>query len=418
MVGGAHLHGEVRVTGAKNSVLKLMAAALLAPGETTLHRVPDILDVEIMAELLRRLGCTVDHDAAAGTVVVDVPEKLDHRADYDLVRRMRASINVLGPLVVRSGAADVALPGGDAIGSRPLDFHVAGLARMGALVDSEHGFIVARAPDGLDGAPIYLDFPSVGATENLLMAATLARGTTIIDNAAREPEIVDLCRMLHKMGALIDGIGTSTLEIQGVERLSPVEHETVPDRMLAGTYAFAAVMTRGSVTIHDARAEHLELPLEKLTQTGATVERLPDGFRVSMDRRPRAVDVVTLPYPGFPTDLQPMVLALNAVAEGAAMVTENVFEARFMFVDELVRLGADVRTDGHHAVVRGREQLSAAPVRATDIRAGAGLVVAALCAEGETTVSDAFHVDRGYPGFVEAMRDLGADVTREPDPFA
>jgi UDP-N-acetylglucosamine 1-carboxyvinyltransferase len=224
--------------------------------------------------------------------------------------------------------------------------------------------------------------------------------------------------MLQAMGALIDGVGTSTLEIEGVDVLSPVEHETVPDRMLAGTFAFAAVMTRGDVTIHDARAEHLELPLEKLTQTGAVVERLPDGFRVTMDRRPRAVDVVTLPYPGFPTDLQPMVLALNAVAEGAAMVTENVFEARFMFVDELVRLGADVRTDGHHAVVRGREVLSAAPVRATDIRAGAGLVVAALCAEGETTVSDAFHVDRGYPGFLEALQGLGASVTREPDPFA
>jgi UDP-N-acetylglucosamine 1-carboxyvinyltransferase len=418
VVGGARLQGEVRVTGAKNSVLKLMAASLLAPGRTLLRRVPDILDVEIMGELLRRLGCTVDHDHAAGTVLVDVPDKLDHRADYDLVRQMRASINVLGPLIVRTGAAEVALPGGDAIGSRPLDFHVAGLARMGALVDSEHGFILARAPEGLVGAPIYLDFPSVGATENLLMAATLARGTSVIDNAAREPEIVDLCRMLQQMGARIEGVGTSTLEIEGVDTLRPVEHETVPDRMLAGTYAFAAVMTRGDVTIRDALPGHLELPLEKLTQTGAEVERLADGFRVSMNRRPRAVDVVTLPYPGFPTDLQPMVLALNAVAEGAAMVTENIFEARFMFVDELVRLGADVRTDGHHAVVRGREQLSAAPVRATDIRAGAGLVVAALCAEGETTVSDAFHVDRGYPGFVDALRGLGADVTREPDPFA
>ena len=406
------------MTGAKNSALKLMAAALLAPGTTVLTRVPDILDVEIMAELLRRLGCTVGHDPATGTVRVDVPEKIDHRADYDLVRRMRASINVLGPLVTRSGAAEVALPGGDAIGSRPLDFHVAGLARMGAVVDSEHGFIVARAPDGLVGAPIYLDFPSVGATENLLMAATLAHGTTVIDNAAREPEIVDLARMLQQMGAQIDGVGTSTLEVQGVDALTPVAHEVVPDRMLAGTYAFAAAMTRGDVTVRAARAEHLELPLEKLTQTGAHVERLADGFRVAMDRRPRAIDVVTLPYPGFPTDLQPIVLALNAVAEGAAMVTENVFEARFMFVDELVRLGADVRTDGHHAVVRGKERLSAAPVRATDIRAGAGLVVAALCAEGETTVSDAFHVDRGYPGFVEALRALGAEVSREPDPFA
>ena len=220
------------------------------------------------------------------------------------------------------------------------------------------------------------------------------------------------------MGARIAGVGTSTLEIEGVEVLSPVRHETVPDRMLAGTYAFAAVMTRGDVTVQGAHADHLELPLDKLEQAGATVQRYVDGFRVSMDRRPRAVDVVTLPYPGFPTDLQPMVLALNAVAEGAAMVTENIFEARFMFVDELRRLGAEVRTDGHHAVVRGRERLSGAPVRATDIRAGAGLVIAGLCADGESTVSDAYHVDRGYPGFVEALQSLGAGVTREPDPYA
>ncbi|MCU0266739.1 MAG: UDP-N-acetylglucosamine 1-carboxyvinyltransferase [Actinomycetia bacterium] len=416
VVGGARLVGEVRVPGAKNSVLKLMAAALLAPGTTTIREVPEILDVQIMGELLQRLGCTVQRDADAAAVCITVPEQPGHQADYDLVRRMRASICVLGPLVARCGAADVARPGGDAIGSRPLDFHVDGLERLGATVETEHGFIVAKAPQGLVGAPIWLDFPSVGATENLLMAAVLARGTTTIDNAAREPEIVDLAVMLTQMGARIGGIGTSTLEVEGVDALHPVDHATVPDRIIAGTWAIAAAMTRGDVTVRHARAEHLEIALDKLATAGAEVARLPDGFRVSMDRRPRAVDVVTLPYPGFPTDLQPMVLGLNAVAEGSAMVTENVYEARFMFVDELARLGADVRTDGHHAVVRGRERLSGAPVRATDIRAGAGLVVAGLVADGVTTVSDSHHIDRGYPGFDAQLRALGADVTREPDP--
>ncbi len=402
------------MAGAKNSVLKLMAAALLAPGRTVVRDVPDILDVEIMAELLKRLGCVVDHDRVQALVSVEVPEILDHRADYDLVRRMRASINVLGPLVARCGAAEVALPGGDAIGSRPLDFHIAGLVRMGATVENEHGYIVARAPQGLSAAMIYLDFPSVGATENLLAAASLARGTSVIDNAAREPEIVDLCQMLQSMGAQISGVGSSTLEVQGVSELHPTDHTTVPDRMVAGTWAVAAAMTRGDISIDNARADHLDLPLDKLARAGADVQRSATGFRVSMSDRPRAVDVVTLPYPGFPTDLQPMVLALNAVADGAAMVTENVYEARFMFVNELVRLGADLRTDGHHAVVRGKERLSAAPVQATDIRAGAGLVLAGLCADGVTTVDHAFHIDRGYPGFIEDIVALGADVRREP----
>jgi UDP-N-acetylglucosamine 1-carboxyvinyltransferase len=413
VVGGARLEGEVRVAGAKNSVLKLMAAALLAPGRTTIRNVPDILDVTIMAELLVRLGCEVKHDREGGVLTVEVPERPDHRADYDLVRRMRASINVLGPLVARCGEADVAMPGGDAIGSRPLDFHVAGLVRMGAVVETAHGFIVAKAPQGLRGAMIYLDFPSVGATENLLTAAVLARGVSVIDNAAREPEIVDLCRMLQSMGAVIDGVGSSTLEVSGVEVLQPTDHTTVPDRMVAGTWAVAAAMTRGDITVTDARPEHLDLPLDKLALAGAEVSRGEDAFRVVMRDRPRAVDVVTLPYPGFPTDLQPMVLALNAVADGAAMVTENVYEARFMFVNELIRLGADLRTDGHHAVVRGRERLSAAPVQATDIRAGAGLVLAALCSDGVTTVDHAYHVDRGYPGFVEDIVRLGADVRRD-----
>ena len=413
VAGGARLAGEVSVTGAKNSVLKLMAASLLAEGRTTLTSVPDILDVTIMAEVLRRLGCTVER--ADGTVTIDVPAQPLHEADYDLVRRIRASIAVLGPLVARCGEAKVALPGGDAIGSRGLDMHVAGLVRLGATVDSEHGYLVARAPR-LTGAQVWLDFPSVGATENLVMAAALAKGTTVIDNAAREPEIVDLCQMLCAMGAQIGGVGTSTLEVEGVEALRPVEHETVPDRIVAGTWAVAATMTRGDVVVRGGRVEHLEMPLDKLVQAGAVVEPQPDGFRVRMETRPRAVDVVTLPYPGFATDFQPLFLGLNTIAEGTAMITENVFESRWMFVDELVRLGADVRTDGKHAVVRGKQQLSGAPVTAHDIRAGAGLVLAGLVADGTTVVHDVHHVDRGYEGFVDKLVALGADVRRDTVP--
>jgi UDP-N-acetylglucosamine 1-carboxyvinyltransferase len=412
IVGGARLTGEVRVTGAKNSVLKLMAAALLAEGTTVLHEVPDILDVEYMAELLRRLGCEVMRDPATRTVSITVPEVPSHKADYDLVRKLRASINVLGPLLARCGQADVALPGGDNIGSRGLDMHVAGLERLGATVRSEHGFLIATRDDRLHGATVWLDFPSVGATENLLMAGALAKGTTVIDNAAREPEIVDICRMLQSMGAQIDGIGTSTLEIEGVDTLSPTEHTTVPDRLVAGTWAVAATMTRGDVTVRNARADHMEIALDKLVHAGALVDELDDGIRVRCHDRPRAVDVVTLPYPGFPTDLQPQFIALNSIARGAAMVTENLFEARFRFVNEMVRLGADVRTDGHHAMVRGKESLSGAPVEAADIRAGAGLVLAGLVAEGVTTVYEPHHVDRGYEGFVEDLVRLGADVTR------
>lgn len=410
VVGGARLSGEVSVGGAKNSALKLMALTLLAPGTSTIGNVPDILDVAIMVELLERLGCQVTRND--DQVCITVPERPEHRADYDLVRRMRASINVLGPLVARVGQAEVALPGGDAIGSRGLDFHVSGLSALGATIKSEHGFIIASAPDGLKGDRIYLDFPSVGATENLLTAAVLAKGTTIIDNAAREPEIIDICNMLTSMGAKIDGVGSSLLTIEGVSTLNPTNHTTIPDRMVAGTWAVAAVMTRGSVRIRNARAKDLELPLGKLEQTGAQVKVEADGFTISMSERPQAVDIVTLPYPGFPTDLQPLVIALNAIAQGTAMVTENVFEARFMFVNEMIRLGADIRTDGHHALIRGREFLSAAPVVATDIRAGAGLVLAGLVTDGITIVEDAYHVDRGYPNFAEQLRALGADVTR------
>ena len=416
VTGGARLAGRVRVTGAKNSALKLMAAALLAPGRTTLDDVPDILDVSIMSEVLRRLGCGVTYErtpdsGGGGRLVVDVPEDPSTETDYDLVRKMRASISVLGPLVARCGSARVALPGGDAIGSRGLDMHIAGLERLGATIESEHGFLVASAPR-LTGTSIWLDFPSVGATENLVMAAVLAEGTTVVDNAAREPEISDLCAMLTAMGARIDGAGTSTITVQGVERLSPVSYRTVPDRIVAGTWAIGAAMTRGDVVVERGVAEHLTVALDKLTDAGAKVTVQDDGFRVQMEDRPRCVDVVTLPFPGFPTDLQPMAVALAAVSTGTALITENVFEARFVFANELVRLGASVRIDGHHAVVRGREQLSSAPVVATDIRAGAGLVLAGLVSDGVTEVQEVHHVDRGYPDFVAQLRSLGADVRR------
>jgi UDP-N-acetylglucosamine 1-carboxyvinyltransferase len=414
VTGGARLAGEVHVVGAKNSSLKLMAAALLAPGRSVITNVPRITDILIMAEVLRRLGCAVSFDG--DEVTIDTPADPRVETDYDLVRRLRASICVLGPLLARQGQARVAHPGGDAIGSRGLDMHISGLERMGAEITGEHGYVIASAPAGLRGAGIWLDFPSVGATENLLMAAVLAKGTTEIDNAAREPEIVDICRMLTDMGAHISGAGTSTLVVDGVDELRPVTHATVGDRIVAGTWAFAAAMTRGDVTVTGTEPAFLETALDKLVAAGCLVEPGPESMRVRMERRPSAVDVVTLPFPGFATDLLPMAVGLASVAEGVSLITENIFDGRFMFISEMARLGADIRTEGHHAVVRGRERLSSAPVRATDIRAGAGLVIAGLCADGVTEVSHVNHIDRGYPDFVADLRGLGATVERTTVP--
>jgi UDP-N-acetylglucosamine 1-carboxyvinyltransferase len=416
------LAGTVYVGGAKNSALKLMAAALLAPGRSVIHNVPDILDVAVMGQLLRQLGCTVDisypKDAdptcssTAGRATIEVPDELDHKAPYELVRRLRASIAVLGPLVARCRKASVALPGGDAIGSRGLDMHIRGLQELGAVVRIEHGQVVAEVPQGLVGANLWLDFPSVGATENLVMAAVLAKGSTVIDNVAREPEIVDLCQMLGAMGARIEGISTSTLVIEGVEELHPVEHRTVTDRIVAGTWVFAAAIAGGELQIEGGVAHHLDIVLDKLVASGAEIEPTESGFTVRTHRRLTSFDVATLPYPGFPTDLQPFAMALAAVSEGTAMITENVFEARFMFAQELARLGADLRTDGHHAVVRGVPMLSGAPVIAHDIRAGAALVLGGLAAQGTTEVAESQHIDRGYPMFAEALAAVGADVVR------
>ncbi|SOD73319.1 UDP-N-acetylglucosamine 1-carboxyvinyltransferase [Jatrophihabitans sp. GAS493] len=413
VTGGARLRGDVSVVGAKNSVLKLMAASLLAPGKTTLSNLPAISDVDIMNELLTRLGCEVveSSDGLVDSVAIDVPEDPSPEAPYELVRKIRGSICVLGPLLARTGRAKVALPGGDAIGSRPLDMHFAGLNRMGAEIHIEHGYIIAEAAQ-LHGAGIWLDFPSVGATENILTAAVLAKGTTVIDNAAREPEIVDLCHLLQSMGAQIGGVGSSTLEIDGVEALTPTSHRAVADRIVAGTWAIAAAATQGDVTVKGAVAAHLEIALDKLVRAGAQIDVQADGFRVQMHQRPKSFDVVTLPYPGLATDLQPQAIALLSIADGTSMITENLFEARFMFCDEIARMGADVRTDGHHAVVRGTQRLSGAPVRATDIRAGVGLVIAGLVAEGVTEVAEIHHIDRGYVRMEEQLRALGADVIR------
>jgi len=410
VTGGVPLRGSVRISGAKNSALKLQAAALLAEGRSVIRNVPRIQDCATMAEVLEHLGAGVSWEG--GAFVVDTREVRPLETPYELVSRMRASILVLGPLLARFGEAHVAMPGGCNIGSRKIDLHLRGLERMGATFEQEHGVLHARARR-LHGAVVSLDFPSVGATENVMMAAVAARGTTVIENAAREPELGDLAAFLSAMGARIEGVGTPTIEIEGVDGFSPTEHRTIPDRIEAGTFAIAACATGGEVVLEGARSDHLDLVLAKLAEAGADILTTGDGLAVSMRGRPRAVDLVTLPYPGFPTDLQPQMMAMLATAEGTSIVTENVFESRFMFVDELNRMGADIRTEGHHAVIRGVERLSAAPVRALDIRAGAAMVIAALAADGVTAVEDLYHVDRGYEDFEEKLTALGALVRRE-----
>ena len=412
VTGGARLAGSVRISGAKNSALKLMAASLIAPGRSVLRNVPRIQDCFTMTEVLEHLGAVVSWED--GAVVVDATHLSSVDAPYELVRRMRASIAVLGPLLARIGDARVAMPGGDNIGSRPIDLHLEGLRRMGARIDAEHGFLVAQT-EGLTGASITLDYPSVGATENLMMAAVTADGVTVIDNAAREPEITDLAAFLAAMGAGIRGAGSATIEVEGVGELHAAEHTVIPDRIEAGTWAAASVATRGDVVLTGARSDHLELFLEKLAEGGADIRVRDEGLRVRQHERTRAADFVTLPYPGLATDFQPILLAMLATANGTSIATENVFEGRFTYVDELRRMGADIRTEGHHAVIRGVEQLSAAPVRAMDIRAGAAMAIAALTADGVSEIADIDHVDRGYEDFEAKLTALGAEVRRDPE---
>ena len=405
------LAGEVRVGGAKNSVLKLMAASLLAPGRYELTNVPSITDVPVMAELLEVIGVRTERPSA-DVVLLDVPGELRPEAPYDLAEKIRASINVLGPLLARCGQARVALPGGDDFGSRPIDMHVAALESMGAEFHLRHGDLEATAPAGLHGAEVTFEFPSVGATENVLVAAVGAKGTTVIDNAAREPEIVDLCHFLQAMGADIEGVGSPVLRVHGVpvDDLRPVAHRVVPDRIEAATYLAAVGVAGGEITVHGAVAAHMDMLLRKLTEMGMVVTDTGTGLWAQAPARLRSVDVATLPYPGVATDVKPVLTAMLSVADSVGILTENLFAGRFRYVAELVRLGADIRTDAHHAVVRGVPRLSGAPVRAHDIRAGASLVIAALAAEGTTVISDAHHLDRGYGDIASKLAGLGAQV--------
>jgi UDP-N-acetylglucosamine 1-carboxyvinyltransferase len=405
------LSGTVRVCGAtKNAGLKQMAAALLAPGVTVLRNLHPVLDLDAMLDVMRAIGAGAEW-TGENELTIDATGPLTPEAPYELVNRMRASINVLGPLLARCGEARVAMPGGDNIGSRKLDMHFRGLQAMGADLEIVHGLIEARC-QALCGARVVLDFPSVGATENLLTAAVLAKGQTVLDNAAREPEISDLAAFLNRMGAQISGAGSSTIEVEGVESLTPIENEVMGDRIEAGTILMACGVAGGEVTVEGTRIDHVEMVALKLGEMGLDVSPTPDGLWARCDDRLRAVDVATLPYPGFATDFMPLVVALLATAEGSAIVTENVFDNRFGFVDELHRMGADIRNEGRHAVVRGVDRLSGAPVRAQDVRAGAALVVAGLAADGETRVLDPYHVDRGYPNLAGQLRALGADVRR------
>lgn len=407
IAGPSRLVGDVAISGAKNSVLKIMAASLMVPGPVILKRVPQITDVHLMADVIERLGARVTRDGS--TITIDSSGDLAEETPYELVTKMRASIQVLAPLLARLGRARIALPGGDAIGSRPIDMHLSGLERMGVKLISQHGYVEGRA-DRLRGTRVLLEFPSVGATENLLMAGATAEGTTIIENAAREPEIQDLADFLNGCGADVRGAGTPSISIEGVGELHPTTHQIIADRIEAGTYAIAAAATNGDVRLLDVDPRHLELPLQKLAEAGAEVQRGDGELRVSMGSRPLSLDLVTLPFPGFPTDLQPLMMVLLAQADGASIVTENVFESRFLFVDELNRMGSQIRVEGHHAVIRGVPKLSGAPVRAPDIRAGAALVIGGLASEGETTVHDVSHIQRGYEDFESKLRALGADI--------
>src|SRR3954469_19047415 len=405
------LSGTIKVSGAtKNSGLKQLAAALLAPGVTHVRNLPRVRDLDVMLDVLRAVGATVEWTGDE-SLTIDTSGPLQPEAPYELVRRMRASINVLGPLVARCGEARVALPGGDNIGSRRLDMHVRGLEAMGAEITVEHGFIHARC-NALCGARIVLEFPSVGATENLLTAAVLAKGETVIENAAREPEITDLTAYLNRMGAHVIGAGMSTITVEGVDALYAADTEIMGDRIEAGTFLMACGIAGGEIELEGVRLEHLEMVATKLGEMGMRVSPTPDGIWASASERLSAVDIATLPFPGFATDFMPMAVALLAVSHGTAIVTENVFDNRFSFVDELVRMGADVRTEGRYAVVRGVSSLSGAPVRALDVRAGAALALAGLRAEGSTVVHDWHHVDRAYPDFVGALAGVGADIRR------
>lgn len=412
--GGARLSGQVVISGAKNASLPAIAAALLTEGTVNLSGVPGLHDIFTMCELLESVGVTVKW--GPGCLSLDAGEASPREASYSLVRRMRASFLIAGPMLARFGFARMPMPGGCAIGSRPIDLHLKAFSAMGAELSAESGYIQARAPKGLRSAHIYFDYPSVGATENAMMAAALAKGSTVLENAAREPEIVDLANLLTKMGAKVVGAGTGVIRIQGVDELGGASHTVIPDRIEAGTYMTAAAITKGDVILGNVVPEHLTAVIAKLRELGVCVEVEESEIRVSSETRSRAVDIKTMPYPGFPTDLQAQFMALLSLAEGMSIITETVFENRFMHVDELTRMGAKIKIDGRSALVEGVDKLSGAPVSATDLRAGAALVVAGLAACGETEVVNIGHIDRGYEHIEEKLNSLGANIVRRSVP--
>ena len=409
--GGRRLSGTVKISGAKNAVLPVIAASLLASTPSVIEEIPNLDDVKTITEVLQYLGLTTRWQEP-GSLFIDSTGIKSCEASYELVRKMRASFLVMGPLLSRFQEARISLPGGCAIGSRPIDLHLKGFEALGAEIILGHGFIEARAPHGLQGAKIYLDFPSVGATENIMMAASLAKGQTIIENAAQEPEIVDLSNYLNSMGANVRGAGTNAIRIEGVRQLTGTTYAVIPDRIEAGTYMVAAAITGGDVVLKNVLFEHMKPLVAKLKEAGVSIDVEVDQIRVNATEGLRAADIKTLPYPGFPTDMQAQFMALMTVAKGSSVITETVFENRFMHVDELKRMGANIKIDGRIAMVDGVARLTGCPVTATDLRAGAALVVAALAAEGRTEIGSVHHIDRGYDRIVDKLKGLGADISR------
>lgn len=409
------LNGEVLISGSKNAVLPIMAAAILTNGKCELSEVPELRDVDVMAKLLRSVGSHVVEDFENSRIEITTEDILAEEAPYELVKKMRASILIMGPLLARTGKARISLPGGCAIGARPIDLHLKGFQAMGAVIVEGHGYVEARA-DKLFGANIYLDFPSVGATENIIMAATLAEGITILENVAEEPEIVDLANFLNKMGAKIKGAGTDTIKIEGVKELNGTKHSVIPDRIETGTFMVAAAITRGNVLLKNVVPDHVKPVIAKLRECGVTVEYNDESMLVRGDVNPLvATDIKTLPYPGFPTDMQSQFMALLATVKGTSTVMETVFENRYMHIGELNRMGANIKTDGTRAFVQGGKTLQGAQVLSTDLRSGAALVLAGLTADGVTEISEIYHIERGYEKFLEKFRGLGATIIRIED---
>lgn len=410
--GGNRLVGAVKTSGAKNAVLPIIAASILGTTPSHLDEVPMLEDVHTISEVLKCLGLAVECSPEKNVLDIDSTEITSYEAPYELVRTMRASFLVMGPLLARIGKARISMPGGCAIGARPIDIHLKGFEALGVKIEQGHGYIEASAPEGLKGTSIYFDFPSVGATENIMMAASLADGTTILENAAEEPEIVDLANYLNKMGAKIRGAGTDTIRIEGVDKLHGADYTIIPDRIEAGTYMIAAAMTGGDIVVENVLPEHQKPLIAKLREAGAVVEEDIDKVRVIGKNPLKAVSIKTLPYPGFPTDMQAQMMAMMVIAEGRSKVTETVFENRFMHVVELNRMGAQISTEGRSAVIDGPCKLTGCDVRATDLRAGAAMILAGLVAEGTTRIGDLHHIDRGYENIVAKLKNLGADIER------